>query len=97
MSNGSECMMEVDDLIELYRSPYSIEPMPALKGLDEVNWTAVQDAYGPAHERSRFCLRSCPLIHTTASSPNNCCFKRSGTKGMFTQQRRPLFHSFTTC
>jgi hypothetical protein len=41
--------MEVDDLIEKYRSPHSVAPMPALEGLDEVNWSGLQDAYGPAN------------------------------------------------
>ena len=40
--------MDVDDLIEKYRSPYSVSPMPALEGLDQVNWAGVRDAYGPA-------------------------------------------------
>src|SRR5438270_5333646 len=40
--------MTVDDLIALYRSPYSAPPMLALAGLDEVDWLAVSDAYGPA-------------------------------------------------
>lgn len=40
--------MNVDDLIALYRSPDSVPPMLALAGLDEVDWSAVSDAYGPA-------------------------------------------------
>ncbi len=40
--------MTVDDLIALYRSPYSAPPMLALAGLDEVDWSAVCDAYGSA-------------------------------------------------
>ena len=40
--------MNVDELIELYRSPHSVPPIPALEGLDEVNWSDVRDAYGPA-------------------------------------------------
>jgi hypothetical protein len=40
--------MTVDDLIALYRSPYSAPPVLALAGLDEVDWSAVSDAYGPA-------------------------------------------------
>jgi hypothetical protein len=40
--------MEVGDLIEKYRSPFSVPPMPALVGLDEVNWSDLLDAYGPA-------------------------------------------------
>jgi hypothetical protein len=40
--------MTVDDLIALYRSPYSAPPLLALAGLDEVDWSAVSDAYGPA-------------------------------------------------
>ncbi len=40
--------MEVDDLIEKYRSPYSVSPMPALQGLDEVDWAGLRNAYGPA-------------------------------------------------
>jgi hypothetical protein len=40
--------MEVDDLIAKYQSPHSVPPMPALEGLDEVNWAALNDAYGPA-------------------------------------------------
>jgi hypothetical protein len=40
--------MEVDDLIEKYRSPYSVPPMPALDGLDAVYWAGLRDAYGPA-------------------------------------------------
>src|SRR4051794_2830058 len=40
--------MEVDDLIAKYRSPHSVPPMPALEGLDEVNWSGLRTAYGPA-------------------------------------------------
>lgn len=40
--------MTVDDLIAQYRSPYSAPPLLALAGLDEVDWSAVSDAYGPA-------------------------------------------------
>ena len=40
--------MEVEDLIEMYRSPYSVPPMPALEGLDEMDWAGLRDAYGPA-------------------------------------------------
>ncbi len=40
--------MEVDDLIAKYESPHAVPPTPALEGLDEVNWAALKDAYGPA-------------------------------------------------
>ncbi len=40
--------MTLDDLVALYRSPYSAPPMLALAGLDEVDWSVVSDAYGPA-------------------------------------------------
>lgn len=40
--------MNGDDLIDLYRSADSVPSMPALDGLDQVNWSAVKDAYGPA-------------------------------------------------
>jgi len=40
--------MTVDDLIAQYRSPYSVPPILALADLDEVDWSAVSDAYGPA-------------------------------------------------
>src|SRR5262245_23051691 len=40
--------MEVDDLIAKYRAPHSVTPMPALGGLDVVNWSDLKDAYGPA-------------------------------------------------
>jgi hypothetical protein len=43
-----EGAMTGDDLMALYRSPYSAPPMLALAGLDEVGWSAVSDAYGPA-------------------------------------------------
>ncbi|MFO0876273.1 MAG: hypothetical protein U0840_02780 [Gemmataceae bacterium] len=40
--------MEVDDLIEKYWSPHSVPPMPALEGLEEVDWSSLKDTYGPA-------------------------------------------------
>ena len=40
--------MTPEDLVALYRSPNSAPPMLALAGLDEVDWSAVSDAYGPA-------------------------------------------------
>ncbi len=40
--------MNVDHLIETYRSPYSVPPIKALEGLDAVDWNGVRDAYGPA-------------------------------------------------
>ena len=40
--------MTPDDLVALYRSPYSAPPLLALAGLDQVDWSAVKDAYGPA-------------------------------------------------
>lgn len=40
--------MEVDDLIVKYRSSDSVPPMPALEGLEKVNWSELKDAYGPA-------------------------------------------------
>jgi hypothetical protein len=43
-----EGAMTPDDLVDLYRSPYSAPPMLALAGLDEVDWSVVRDAYGPA-------------------------------------------------
>lgn len=42
--------MKANDLISRYRSADSIPPMPALDGLNEVNWSAVEDAYGPAND-----------------------------------------------
>jgi hypothetical protein len=43
-----EGAMTPDDLVALYRSPYSAPPLLALAGLDQVDWSAVKDAYGPA-------------------------------------------------
>jgi hypothetical protein len=40
--------MTVDDLIAMYRSPCSAPPLLALAGLEETDWSAVRDAYGPA-------------------------------------------------
>jgi len=40
--------MTPDDLVALYRSPHSAPPLLALAGLEEVDWSAVSDAYGPA-------------------------------------------------
>jgi hypothetical protein len=40
--------MTVDDLIAQYRSPSSAPPILAHAGLEEVDWSAVSDAYGPA-------------------------------------------------
>jgi hypothetical protein len=40
--------MTPDDLIAQYRSPNSVPPLLALAGLDQVDWSAVEDAYGPA-------------------------------------------------
>ncbi len=40
--------MTVDDLIAKYGSPHSVPPLPALEGLDNVNWSDLKDAYGPA-------------------------------------------------
>jgi len=40
--------MQTEDLLALYRSPDSVPPMQALDGLDDVDWSAVKDAYGPA-------------------------------------------------
>jgi hypothetical protein len=45
-----EGAMTVDDLIAQYRSPHSAPPILALAGLDEVDWSAVSDAYGPASD-----------------------------------------------
>jgi hypothetical protein len=38
----------VDDLLAKYESPHSVAPMPALAGLDEVDWAGLRDAYGRA-------------------------------------------------
>jgi hypothetical protein len=43
-----EGAMTPDDLVALYRSPYSAPPLLALAGLDQVDWSAMSDAYGPA-------------------------------------------------
>jgi hypothetical protein len=43
-----EGVMTPDDLVALYRSPYSAPPVLALAGLDQVDWSALGDAYGPA-------------------------------------------------
>ena len=40
--------MTPEDLVALYRSPYSAPPLLAFAGLDQVDWSAVEDAYGPA-------------------------------------------------
>jgi hypothetical protein len=40
----------LDDELLIYRSADSVPAFPALAGLDEVDWSAVRDAYGPAIE-----------------------------------------------
>lgn len=40
--------MTVDDLLAQYRSPTSVPPVRALAGLDQVDWSAVSHAHGPA-------------------------------------------------
>lgn len=40
--------MNVNELIAQYCSPFSAPYMPALADLEDVDWSAVKDAYGPA-------------------------------------------------
>jgi len=40
--------MTIDELVALYDHPDSVPPLPALAGLDRVDWSALGDAYGPA-------------------------------------------------
>ena len=40
--------MTPDELVSLYEAPDSIPPVPALDGLEEVDWASLHDAYGPA-------------------------------------------------
>jgi len=42
--------MTPEELVALYQSPDSVPPLSALDGLDQVEWSAVRDAYGPATE-----------------------------------------------
>ncbi len=40
--------MTSDELADLYRPRDSVPSLPALDGLDDVDWSGLQDAYGPA-------------------------------------------------
>src|SRR5687768_548060 len=40
--------MTPDELVDLYRPRDSVRSLPALDGLDEVDWSSLHDAYGPA-------------------------------------------------
>lgn len=40
--------MTIDELVALYEHPDSVPPLPALAGLDRVDWSALGDAHGPA-------------------------------------------------
>lgn len=40
--------MTSDEFAEMYRSPDSVPPVSALDGLDDVDWSSLRDAYGPA-------------------------------------------------
>ena len=46
--------MTTDELVALYESPDSVPALPALDGLDRVDWSALGDAYGPATKAPAF-------------------------------------------
>lgn len=37
-------------LVELYEPRDSVRPLPALHGIDDIDWANLKDAYGPAHK-----------------------------------------------
>ena len=43
-------VVTTDELVALYQSADSVPPLSALDGLDQADWSAVQDAYGPANK-----------------------------------------------
>ena len=62
--------MNPDELVALYRLPFSVPPLRALSGLDEIDWSAVSDAYGPATKISAL-LRA--LISVNPDHRNFAC------------------------